>query len=59
MRIEPAVSFVSNLVATWWTPLFVVLFIAVIVYAFWPRNRATFDEASSCPCVRTDNNGET
>ena len=49
MRIEPAVFFVSNLVATWWTPLFVVLFIAVIVYAFWPRNRATFDEASKLP----------
>jgi len=49
MRIEPAVSFVSNLFATWWTPLFVVLFLAVLVYAFWPRNCATFDEASKLP----------
>ena len=49
MRIEPAVSFVANLVATWWTPLFVVLFLAVLVYAFWPRNRTTFDEASKLP----------
>jgi cytochrome c oxidase cbb3-type subunit 4 len=49
MRIEPAVSFVSELVTTWWTPLFLVLFLAVIVYAFWPRNRAKFDEASKLP----------
>jgi cytochrome c oxidase cbb3-type subunit IV len=49
MRIEPAISFVSDLVATWWTPLFFVLFVAVIVYALWPRNRATFDEASKLP----------
>ena len=49
MRIEPAVSFVSNLVTTWWTPLFLVLFLAVVLCAFWPRNHATFDEASKLP----------
>jgi len=49
MRIEPAVSFISDLVATWWTPLFIVLFLAVVAYAFWPRNRTKFDEASKLP----------
>jgi len=49
MRIEPAVSFISDLVATWWTPLFIALFLAVVVYAFWPRNRTKFDEASKLP----------
>jgi cytochrome c oxidase cbb3-type subunit 4 len=49
MRIEPAVSFVSGLVSTLWTPLFLLLFVAVLLYAFWPRNRTTFDEASKLP----------
>jgi cytochrome c oxidase cbb3-type subunit IV len=49
MRIEPAVSFVSGLVTTWWTPLFVLLFLAVLFYALRPRNRTTFDEASKLP----------
>lgn len=49
MRIEPAVSFVSDLISTMWTPLFVLLFLAVILYALWPRNRAAFDEAAKMP----------
>lgn len=49
MRIEPAVSFVSELVTTWWTPLFVLLFLVVLFYALRPRNRSTFDEASKLP----------
>lgn len=49
MRIEPTASFVYTLVTTWWTPLFVVLFLLVILYALWPRNRETFDEAAKLP----------
>lgn len=49
MRIEPTISFVLSIVTTWWTPLFIVLFFAVILYALWPRNRQTFDEASKLP----------
>ncbi|MFZ1885447.1 MAG: cbb3-type cytochrome c oxidase subunit 3 [Rhodoplanes sp.] len=49
MRIEPAVSLISDFIATWWTPLFIALFLAVVAYAFWPRNRAKFDEASKLP----------
>ncbi len=49
MKVEPALSFVSQLVTTWWTPVFVLLFVAVVVYALWPRNRATFDNAANMP----------
>jgi cytochrome c oxidase cbb3-type subunit 4 len=49
MRADPAWSFVSDLVTTWWTPVFVVVFVAVMAYALWPRNRATFDNAARMP----------
>lgn len=49
MRIEPTASFLFNFVTTWWTPLFVALFVVVILYAFWPRNRETFDDAAKLP----------
>lgn len=28
---------------------FMVLFLAVCAYAFWPRNKARFDEAAAIP----------
>ncbi len=28
---------------------FVALFLAVVVYAFWPRNRSRFDAAAQMP----------
>lgn len=49
MRPDAAVSFVHDLVTTWWTPLFALLFLAVVAYAFWPRNRDAFDRASRMP----------
>jgi cytochrome c oxidase cbb3-type subunit IV len=33
----------------WWTPAFVLLFIAVLVHALRPRHRGTFDAASRMP----------
>jgi cytochrome c oxidase cbb3-type subunit IV len=39
----------SYLLSTWWTPLFLALFVAVIAYALWPRNRKTFDKAANMP----------
>ena len=39
----------SDLVSTLWTPVFVALFVAVLVYALWPRNRADFDKAAKIP----------
>ncbi|MDH6257421.1 cbb3-type cytochrome c oxidase subunit 3 [Bradyrhizobium sp. BR13661] len=39
----------SSLVTTIWTPVFVAIFLAIIAYAFWPRNKAGFDKAASLP----------
>ena len=39
----------SGLVTTIWTPVFVAIFLAIIAYALWPRNKAAFDEASKMP----------
>ena len=39
----------SGLVTTIWTPVFVAIFFAIIAYAFWPRNKAAFDEAKGQP----------
>ena len=39
----------SDLVTTFWTPIFVAIFLAFVVYALWPRNKAAFDEAARMP----------
>ena len=39
----------SDLVTTVWTPIFVALFLAIVSYALWPRNKAAFDEAAKMP----------
>lgn len=33
-------NFASSLVGTVWTPIFVGLFIAIVAYALWPRNKS-------------------
>ena len=38
-----------DLLVTWWTPAFLVIFIAVLVYALRPGNRAEFDRAAKMP----------
>ncbi len=42
-------NFASDFVVSVWTPLFVGIFIAIVVYALWPRNKATFDAAARLP----------
>lgn len=42
-------NFASDLVVSLWTPLFVGIFISIVVYALWPRNKATFDAAARMP----------
>ncbi|MCZ7657474.1 MAG: cbb3-type cytochrome c oxidase subunit 3 [Xanthobacteraceae bacterium] len=42
-------SFVSDLVVSVWTPLFVILFVAIVAYALWPRNKKKFDAAARMP----------
>jgi cytochrome c oxidase cbb3-type subunit IV len=39
----------SDFVMTFWTPVFIGIFLAVVTYALWPRNRAAFDEAAKMP----------
>jgi cytochrome c oxidase cbb3-type subunit IV len=39
----------SDLVMTVWTPIFVAVFLAIVTYALWPRNKAAFDEAARTP----------
>jgi len=39
----------SDLVATAWTPIFIGIFVAIVVYALWPKNKAMFDAASKLP----------
>jgi cytochrome c oxidase cbb3-type subunit 4 len=42
-------AFISNFIATAWTPIFVAIFLAILGYAVWPGNRKTFDDAASMP----------
>ncbi|MES2194273.1 MAG: cbb3-type cytochrome c oxidase subunit 3 [Pseudomonadota bacterium] len=39
----------SDFVTSVWTPIFVGIFLAIVTYALWPRNKATFDEAARIP----------
>jgi cytochrome c oxidase cbb3-type subunit 4 len=39
----------SEFVTSFWTPIFVGIFLAIVAYALWPRNQAMFDEASRMP----------
>ena len=39
----------SDFVTTFWTPIFVAIFIAIVTYALWPCNQKDFDEASKIP----------
>ena len=47
--ILTAHNIASDLVTTIWTPIFVGIFIAIVAYALWPRNKAMFDEAARMP----------
>ena len=42
-------NFASSLDGTLWTPVFVGIFIAIVVYALWPRNKSLFDAAARMP----------
>jgi cytochrome c oxidase cbb3-type subunit 4 len=42
-------TFISNFVATFWTPIFVVIFLAILVYALRPSSREAFDDAAKMP----------
>ena len=39
----------SHLVLSFWTPAFVLIFLAIVFYALRPRNKALFDAAAKMP----------
>jgi cytochrome c oxidase cbb3-type subunit 4 len=39
----------SDIVLTVWTPVFVIIFAAIVFYALRPSNGTTFDEAARMP----------
>ncbi|MCT8970644.1 cbb3-type cytochrome c oxidase subunit 3 [Microbaculum marinisediminis] len=39
----------AHFAQTWGLLYFVILFLIVLVYALWPRNKERFDEASKIP----------
>jgi cytochrome c oxidase cbb3-type subunit IV len=39
----------SDVVLTWWTPIFVVIFVAIVAWTLWPRKKDTYDAAASMP----------
>ncbi|MDI1262543.1 MAG: cbb3-type cytochrome c oxidase subunit 3 [bacterium] len=47
--ILTAHNIASDFVTSFWTPVFVGIFIAIVTYALWPRNKAAFDEAARMP----------
>ena len=39
----------SQFVLSLWTPVFVAIFLAIVIYALRPRNKALFDAAAKMP----------
>lgn len=44
----------SNFAQTWGMIIFITLFAAAAVYAFWPKNQDKFDEAARVPLEDAD-----
>lgn len=42
-------SWASELVTTVWTPLFVLIFLAIVAYALWPSRKQQFEAAARLP----------
>jgi cytochrome c oxidase cbb3-type subunit IV len=39
----------TDFISTFWTPIFVAIFLGILAYALWPGNREKFDEAARMP----------
>jgi cytochrome c oxidase cbb3-type subunit IV len=42
-------AFISDFITTLWTPIFVVIFVAIMICAFRPGNREAFNDAAKMP----------
>jgi cytochrome c oxidase cbb3-type subunit IV len=49
VTLQSLIETLLSILAVWWTPLFVVLFLAVLAYALWPPHRETFEAAAKMP----------
>ncbi len=47
--MSPTYQFFAEFAQTWGLIYFLVLFIAVLVYALWPSRQKKFDEAAHVP----------
>ena len=47
--MSPTYQFFAKFAQTWGLVYFLVLFIAVLVYALWPSRQKKFDEAARVP----------
>ena len=47
--MSPTYQFFAEFAQTWDLVYFLVLFIAVLVYALWPSRQKKFDEAARVP----------
>jgi cytochrome c oxidase cbb3-type subunit IV len=47
--VSPTYQFFAEFAQTWGLVYFLVLFIAVLVYALWPSFQKKFDEAARVP----------
>jgi cytochrome c oxidase cbb3-type subunit IV len=42
-------TFITDLITTLWTPIFVMIFLGISVYALCPGNREKFEDAARMP----------
>ncbi len=47
--MSPTYQFFAELAQTWGLIYFLVLFVAVLIYALWPSRQKQFDEAARLP----------
>jgi cytochrome c oxidase cbb3-type subunit 4 len=42
-------TLISDFITTLWTPIFVAVFLTILIYAFRPGNREAFKDAAKMP----------
>lgn len=47
----------THFAQTWGMALLVILFVGVVIYAFWPGNRDKFKRAAHTPLENEDDDG--
>jgi cytochrome c oxidase cbb3-type subunit 4 len=52
--MTPTYQALAEFAQTWGLLFFVVIFMAIVVYAFWPSNKKKFDDAARTPMREDD-----